>query len=64
MDVQKLHYSTVLVLTQLHLADANEVVVPHLAKTFATVSGLSDHTLENTAAITSIALGGSIIENI
>ena len=44
------------------IADANVAVVPHLAKTFATVSGLSDHTLENTAAITSIALGGSIIE--
>ena len=46
------------------IADANVSIVPHLANTFGTVSGLSDHTLDNTAAITSIALGGSIIENL
>jgi pseudaminic acid synthase len=40
----------------------NLLTIPDLANTFGTVVGLSDHTLDNTTAITSIAMGGAIIE--
>ncbi len=36
--------------------------LPDMIEQFGLVTGLSDHTLDNTTAITSVALGGSIIE--
>ncbi len=36
--------------------------IPDLIQRFGLVTGLSDHTLDNTTAITSIAMGASIIE--
>lgn len=36
--------------------------IPDLIRRFGRVTGLSDHTLDNTTAITSVALGASIIE--
>lgn len=44
------------------IEDYNLAVIPHLIKSFGLVTGLSDHNLENNAAISSIALGASIIE--
>lgn len=44
------------------IEQSNVRTVAHLAETFDTVSGLSDHTLSNSASIASIALGGSVIE--
>ncbi|MEM6664252.1 MAG: pseudaminic acid synthase [Pseudomonadota bacterium] len=41
---------------------ANVATVPHLGAAFGCVSGLSDHTLSDGAAVASIALGGSVIE--
>lgn len=43
-------------------ADYNLRTIPDMAKRFGLITGLSDHTLDNTTAITSIALGASIIE--
>lgn len=43
-------------------ADYNLTTVPDMIDRFGLVTGLSDHTLDNTTAITSIALGTSIIE--
>lgn len=43
-------------------ADYNLRTIPDMIKRFGLVTGLSDHTLDNTTAITSIALGASIIE--
>ena len=43
--------------------DADVVeVFPDMIQRFGLVTGLSDHTLDNTTAITSVALGASIIE--
>lgn len=42
--------------------DYNLRTVPDMIKRFGLVTGLSDHTLDNTTAITSVALGASIIE--
>ncbi|GLR64421.1 pseudaminic acid synthase [Marinospirillum insulare] len=42
--------------------DYNLRTIPDLIKHFDLVTGLSDHTLDNTTAITSIALGAAIIE--
>ena len=42
--------------------DYNLRIIPDMIKRFNLVTGLSDHTIDNTAAITSIALGASIIE--
>lgn len=42
--------------------DYNLRTIPDLIKHFGLVTGLSDHTLDNTTAITSIALGAAIIE--
>lgn len=42
--------------------DYNLRIIPDMIKRFGLVTGLSDHTLDNTTAITSIALGASIIE--
>lgn len=41
---------------------ANLRTIPHLAQSFNVVSGLSDHVLDNSVAITSVALGACIIE--
>lgn len=43
-------------------ADYNLRTIPDMIQRFGLVTGLSDHTLDNTTAITSIALGASIIE--
>lgn len=43
-------------------ADYNLRTIPDMMERFGLVTGLSDHTLDNTTAITSIALGASIIE--
>lgn len=42
--------------------DYNLRTIPDIITRFGKVTGLSDHTLDNTTAITSIALGASIIE--
>lgn len=42
--------------------DYNLRVIPDMIERFGLVTGLSDHTLDNTTAITSIAMGASIIE--
>lgn len=40
----------------------NLTTIPDIAKKFKVITGLSDHSLENNAAIASVALGASIIE--
>jgi len=42
--------------------DYNLNVIPDLIERFGLTTGLSDHTLDNTTAIASIALGSSIVE--
>lgn len=42
--------------------DYNLHTIPNMIKRFGLVTGLSDHTLDNTIAIAAIALGASIIE--
>ena len=42
--------------------DYNLRTIPDLTQRFGLVTGLSDHSLENTTAITSVAMGSSIIE--
>ncbi len=42
--------------------DYNLRTIPDMIERFGLVTGLSDHTLDNTTAITSIAMGASIIE--
>ena len=42
--------------------DYNLHTIPDMIQRFGLVTGLSDHTLDNTTAITSVALGASIIE--
>lgn len=42
--------------------DYNLRTIPDMIQRFGLVTGLSDHTLDNTTAITSVALGASIIE--
>lgn len=42
--------------------DYNLRTIPDMVQRFGLVTGLSDHTLDNTTAITSVALGASIIE--
>lgn len=43
-------------------ADYNLQTIPDMIERFGLVTGLSDHTIDNTTAITSVALGASIIE--
>ncbi|KAA0690839.1 pseudaminic acid synthase [Halopseudomonas laoshanensis] len=43
-------------------SDYNLNVIPDMIQRFGLVTGLSDHTLDNTTAITSVALGASIVE--
>lgn len=42
--------------------DYNLKTIPDMSETFNVITGLSDHTIDNTTAITSVALGASIIE--
>jgi pseudaminic acid synthase len=42
--------------------DYNLRTIPDMMQRFGLVTGLSDHTLDNTTAITSIAMGASLIE--
>lgn len=42
--------------------DYNLRTIPDMVDRFGLVTGLSDHTLDNTTAITSVALGASLIE--
>lgn len=44
------------------VSDANVRTVPLLAETFGCVAGLSDHTPGSAAAVSSIALGGAVVE--
>ncbi|QDP72364.1 pseudaminic acid synthase [Legionella israelensis] len=43
-------------------SDYNLLTIPDMIQRFGLVTGLSDHTLDNVTAITSVALGASIIE--
>ncbi len=43
-------------------SDYNLRTIPDMMRRFGLVTGLSDHTIDNTTAITSIALGASLIE--
>lgn len=44
------------------LKEQNLKVIPDIKRKFKVLSGLSDHTIGNTSALTSVAMGGSIVE--
>ena len=44
------------------IAEQNLKVITDIKKKFKVLSGLSDHTIGNTSALTSVAMGGSIVE--
>lgn len=44
------------------MEQANLLQMPHLAKRFNTIPGLSDHTLGTTASVAAVALGACLIE--
>ncbi|MAV05595.1 MAG: pseudaminic acid synthase [Candidatus Pelagibacter sp.] len=44
------------------LSEQNLKIIPDIQKKFKVLSGLSDHTIGNTSALASVALGGSIVE--
>ena len=44
------------------LEEQNLKIISDIKKRFKVLSGLSDHTIGNTSALTSVALGGSIVE--
>ena len=44
------------------IEDSNIITISDIKKRFKVLSGLSDHTIENTSSILSVALGGSLIE--
>ena len=43
-------------------SDYNLATIPDMAERFGVITGLSDHTLDNTTAIASVVLGASLIE--
>jgi len=43
-------------------SDYNLLTIPDMQQRFGLITGLSDHTLDNTTAVASVALGASIIE--
>jgi len=43
-------------------SDYNLATIPDMIERFGVVTGLSDHTLDNTTAVASVALGASIVE--
>lgn len=43
-------------------ADYNLATIPDMIQRFEVISGLSDHTIDNTTAIASVVLGASVIE--
>jgi N-acetylneuraminate synthase len=43
-------------------SDYNLLTLPDMQRRFGLITGLSDHTLDNTTAVVSVALGASIIE--
>ncbi|TDN55627.1 pseudaminic acid synthase [Scandinavium goeteborgense] len=43
-------------------ADYNLATIPDMADRFGVITGLSDHTIDNTTAIASVVLGASVIE--
>lgn len=44
------------------IEQSNLLTIPDMAKHFGVQVGLSDHTISNTAAVTSVALGATVIE--
>lgn len=42
--------------------DYNLATIPNMAQRFGVITGLSDHTIDNTTAIASVVLGASVIE--
>ncbi len=44
------------------VADYNLRTIPDMIESFGTVTGISDHTLDNTTSIAAVSLGASIIE--
>ena len=43
-------------------ADYNLATIPDMAERFGVITGLSDHTIDNTTAVASVVLGASVVE--